>query len=80
MTIGSLCRRCMSMILKLNKGAVKGYNESIRLSTELRDNNNKTFLEYILKEKEEHVDWLEVQLDQIKQIGIHTYLAQQIYG
>ncbi|AKJ38490.1 ferritin-like domain-containing protein [Methanosarcina barkeri] len=48
--------------------AVKGYNESIRLATKLGDNNNKTFLESILKEEEEHVDWLETPLDQIGQI------------
>ncbi|AKB53061.1 MULTISPECIES: ferritin-like domain-containing protein [Methanosarcina] len=52
--------------------AVKGYNEGIRLATELGDNNNKTFLESILKEEEEHVDWLETPLDQIGQIGIQT--------
>lgn len=66
--------------LEAELGAVKGYNESIRLAMELGDNNNKTFLESILKEEEENVDWLETQLDQIEQIGIQTYLAQQIYG
>jgi bacterioferritin len=60
-------------------GAVQAYNESIRLATELGDNNTKVLLESILKEEEEHVDWLEAQLDEIKQVGIQNYLAQQIY-
>jgi bacterioferritin len=60
-------------------GAIKGYNECIRLAAELGDNNTKTILESILKDEEEHIDWIEAQLDEIKQIGIQNYLAQQIY-
>lgn len=60
-------------------GAVKAYNESIRLAAELGDNNTRVLLESILKEEEDHVDWLEAQLDEIKQIGVQNYLAQQIY-
>jgi bacterioferritin len=79
-TIGSHVLEMHKHDLEAEFGAVKGYNESIHLATELGDNNTKTLLESILKEEEEHVDWLEAQLDQIGQIGIQTYLAQQIYG
>jgi bacterioferritin len=60
-------------------GAIKGYNECIRMAAELGDNNTKVLLESILKDEEEHIDWIEAQLDEIKQIGIQNYLAQQIY-
>jgi bacterioferritin len=60
-------------------GAIKGYNECIRQAAELGDNNTKVLLESILKDEEEHIDWIEAQLDEIKQIGIQNYLAQQIY-
>jgi bacterioferritin len=60
-------------------GAIKSYNESIRLATELGDNNTKVILESILKDEEDHIDWIEAQLDEIKQVGIQNYLAQQIY-
>jgi bacterioferritin len=60
-------------------GAIQAYNESIRLATELGDNNTKALLESILKDEEDHIDWIEAQLDEIKQIGVHNYLAQQIY-
>jgi len=43
------------------------------------DNNTKVLLESILKEEEEHIDWIEAQLDQIKQMGVENYLAEQIY-
>ncbi len=60
-------------------GAIKGYNECIRMAAELGDNNTKVLLESILKDEEEHIDWIEAQLDEIKQVGIQNYLAQQIY-
>jgi bacterioferritin len=61
------------------EGAIKGYNESIRVAAELGDNNTKVLLESILKDEEDHIDWIEAQLDEIKQMGIENYLAQQIY-
>jgi bacterioferritin len=60
-------------------GVIKSYNESIRLATELGDNNTKVILESILKDEEDHIDWIEAQLDELKQIGAQNYLAQQIY-
>ena len=59
--------------------AIRGYNESIRLAAEVGDNNTKVLLESILKEEEEHIDWIEAQLDQIKQMGVENYLAEQIH-
>lgn len=59
-------------------GAVQAYNESIRLAAELGDNNTRVLLESILKDEEDHIDWIEAQLDEIKQIGAQNYLAQHI--
>jgi len=59
--------------------AIRGYNESIRLAVEVGDNNTKVLLESILKEEEDHIDWIEAQLDQIKQTGLQNYLVEQIY-
>jgi len=58
--------------------AIKGYNESIRLAAEVGDNGTRELLESILKEEEEHIDLLEVQLDQIQQMGLPNYLVEQI--
>ncbi|MGB4730394.1 MAG: ferritin-like domain-containing protein, partial [Candidatus Hydrothermia bacterium] len=44
---------------------------------ELGDNGTKTLLENILKDEEAHIDEIEEQLDQIKQMGIANYLAKQ---
>jgi len=59
--------------------AIRGYNETIRMAVELGDNNTKVLLESILKEEEDHIDWIEAQLDQIKQMGTQNYLVEQIY-
>lgn len=58
--------------------AVKGYNAGIQLAGQLDDNGSRAMLEEILQDEEEHVDWLEAQLDQIGQIGIQNYLIEQI--
>jgi bacterioferritin len=64
--------------LESEYGAVKSYNDGIRLATELADNGTRELLEDILQDEEEHVDWLEAQLDQIKQMGSQNYLVEQI--
>lgn len=61
------------------EGAVKSYNDGIRLATEVDDNGTRELLDAILKDEEDHIDWLEAQLDQIGQMGISTYLAEQVH-
>ncbi len=58
--------------------AIKGYNESIRVAVEVGDNGTRELFDSILKEEEAHIDMIEAQLDQIKQIGAQTYLVEQI--
>jgi bacterioferritin len=57
--------------------AVHLYNEVIHLADEAGDAATRTLLESILKEEDDHVDWLEEQLDQIAQLGTPLYLAEQ---
>lgn len=57
--------------------AIKNYNESIKLAVEVGDNGTRELLERILHEEEDHIDLLEAQLDQIKQMGIQNYLVEQ---
>jgi len=58
--------------------AVRDYNADIRLAVELGDNGTRELLESTLKDEEDHIDWIESQLDQIKQMGLQNYLEQQI--
>ncbi len=59
-------------------GAVAVYNKGIRQAEELGDNGTRVLLEGILADEEDHVDWLEAQLDQIEQMGIQNYLVEQV--
>jgi bacterioferritin len=43
------------------------------------DNATRELLEDMLKSEEDHVDWLESQLELIRQVGEQNYLAQQIH-
>ena len=60
------------------EGAIKAYNDAVRLAVELGDNGTREMLEGILEDEEGHIDWIEAQLDQIKQMGIQAYLSEQI--
>jgi len=57
--------------------AVKAYIEGIKQCLKAADNGSRELLESILKEEEDHIDWLEAQLDQIRQMGIQNYLVEQ---
>jgi bacterioferritin len=62
---------------KAEDTAIRDYNADIRLAAELGDNGTREMLESILKDEESHIDWIEAQLDQIKQMGIQNYLVEQ---
>ena len=59
-------------------GAVKSYNDGIKLCVELGDNGTREMMESILKDEERHIDWIEAQMDQIKRMGVQNYLVEQI--
>jgi len=58
--------------------AIGVYNESIKLALECADNGTRDLLDAILKEEEEHLDWIEAQIDQIKQMTLPNYLEHQL--
>jgi len=58
--------------------AIKAYNDAIKLAVEVGDNGTRDLLEEILEDEEEHIDWIETQLDQIEQMGLQVYLGEQL--
>jgi len=57
--------------------AVASYNAAVKQAAELVDNGTRDLLQSTLNDEEAHVDWLEAQLEQIAQMGIQNYLADQ---
>ena len=78
MNIGQDVEKQLKSDWQAEFGAVKAYNESIRLAAELGDNGTKELLDAILKDEEDHIDELESQLDQVKQMGIKNFLVPQV--
>jgi bacterioferritin len=64
--------------LKSEQGAIQAYNESINLAVQVGDNGTRELLEHILTDEEAHIDWIEAQFDQIRQMGIQNYLVEQL--
>ena len=58
--------------------AIQEYNEAIRLASEQGDHGTREILEDILEDEERHLDWLEAQQDQIAQMGLGPWLAEQV--
>ncbi len=66
--------------LQLEYGAVARLNAGVELARGKGDNGTRVLLEAILEDEEEHIDWLEAQLQQIEDMGVQNYLAQQVEG
>jgi bacterioferritin len=58
--------------------AVGRFNKTVAMAVELHDNTTRELLEKMLVSEEEHLHWLESQLELIHQVGEANYLAQQI--
>jgi len=76
--IGATIEAQLSNDLAAEYGAVKGYNEGIHLAYELGDNGSRELMDSILVDEEEHVDWIEAQIEQVKVMGIQAYLVEQV--
>lgn len=66
--------------LQLEYTAIARLNAGIAKAVEVGDNGTRELLAEILVAEEEHADWLETQLETIRQIGLPNYLAQQLHS
>lgn len=78
--VGKTVPEMMKVDHALELDAVKRLNRGIAVASEKGDNGTRALFERILVSEEEHIDWIEAQLQQIKDIGAERYLAQQIEG
>jgi len=76
--VGKNVKEQLANDLELELGAVKLYNDAIKLSRDLGDNATAEFLQGILADEEGHLDWLESQLHLIHEIGYERYLSKQV--
>jgi bacterioferritin len=63
----------------LEFAAVERLNRGIALARDAGDNGSRELFEQILVSEEEHIDWLETQLESIRQVGLENYLAEHLH-
>jgi bacterioferritin len=78
--IGETVPEQLESDLQLEYLAIERLNRGIALAVELGDNGTCELLASILVSEEEHTDWLETQLETIRQIGAELYLSQQLHA
>ena len=78
--VGETVPEKLSLALAVETEAVERLNPGIELCRSKGDNGSAELLERILEGEEEHADWLEAQLELIRQIGEAHYLAQQVHN
>lgn len=65
--------------LELEMQALQDLRDGIEYCESVRDYVTRDLFASILDNEEEHVDWIETQLDLIKRIGVESYLEQQMH-
>jgi bacterioferritin len=77
--IGETVLEQFELDLQVEKDAIERYNRGVALAVGKDDNGTRELLEKRLHGEEEHADWLESQLELIRQVGLENYLSQQIH-
>jgi bacterioferritin len=76
--IGEATQEMLECDLKLERAAQVTVKEGIAASEIAGDYVSRDLFLMILEDTEEHIDWLETQLDIITKIGIQNYLQSQL--
>jgi bacterioferritin len=80
LSVGQNVKAQLEADLKLETNAVAMYNKAVQIAREQGDDQSRDLFSKLLKDEEEHVDWLEAQLHQIKEMGYERYLSIQTQG
>ncbi len=76
--IGENVPEILGCDLRLESGAQETIKEGIAYCESVRDYVSRDLLQEILDDTEEHIDWLETQLELIDQVGLQNYLQSQM--
>ena len=76
--IGENPQEMLKCDLMLEHEAIPPLRDAIAYCEEVKDFVSREIFEHILENEEEHVDWLEIQLELIDQIGLQNYLQSQM--
>ena len=75
--IGENVKEALECDLKLELKALGDFRAAVAHCESVKDYVTREMLEEIMDEEEESVDFIEIQFDLIKQIGIENYIQLQ---
>jgi len=78
--IGEDAPEALKCDLKLERAARPPLQEAIAHCESVKDYISRELLEHILESEEEHIDWLETQLDLVDKMGLQNWLQSQAGG
>ena len=77
-TVGETVPEQFKADLKAEMEMVKTLTDGINHCAKVGDFTTRHMLEDMVKDEDAHIDWIETQLDTIKQVGLENYLTEQI--
>ena len=78
--IGQHTREMLQCDLALEMDAMPALREAIAFCEEQGDYVSRQLFRRILDSEEEHVDWLETQIELIDKVGLENYNQRQMHG
>jgi bacterioferritin len=76
--VGENVEECLKCDLKLEMAAHPALREAITHCESVHDYISRELFEDILQSEEDHIDWLETQLELVGKIGIQNYIQSQL--
>jgi bacterioferritin len=78
-SVGATVKQQLENDLGLEQAALTVLKPGIKTCLDAHDDASRELLEHIVVDEEHHIDWIESQFHQIKEVGYENYLAQQIF-
>lgn len=75
--VGATVAEQLALDLELERDDVALLRDAIAHCARVDDYTTRHKLEEMVKESEEHIDWLETELKTIRQVGLQNYLSEQ---
>ena len=76
--IGENVEQCLMCDLKLEMQAHPALREAIAYCESVQDFVSRELFEHIMESEEEHIDWLETQIELIGKVGVQNYIQWQM--
>jgi bacterioferritin len=78
--IGANVRQQLENDRQAERESIAMYNAAAKICMDEGDNGSRDLFVSMVKDEEDHEDWLDAQLQVIQDVGIQNYLAQQSGG